>query len=143
MQVQVHLSVSRLACGTSGPNEWTIGPNVGRQTDQTNGPKCWTKLAAGQNGQNDVGSGTRANETLTSGAAKTATVAQLLGRGGADALCDGGVTHVHVGGFYVCKGIHAAGGGGGLSVVHILLAFVSVSDRRVPGTRSVAEGTCV
>lgn len=42
----------------------------------------------------------------TYGAAKTATVAHILGRGGADALGDD-VTHVHVGGFYVCKGIHA------------------------------------
>jgi sugar/nucleoside kinase (ribokinase family) len=41
----------------------------------------------------------------TYGAAKTATVAQLLGKSGdIDAL---DATHVHIGGFYVCKGIHA------------------------------------
>lgn len=56
--------------------------------------------------------GPRVDRTFMStyGAAKIATVAQLLGgrgAGGVDALCDEGVTHVHVGGFYVCKGLHA------------------------------------
>lgn len=44
---------------------------------------------------------------LAYGAAKAATLEQLLGPiGGADAM---DATHVHVGGFYVCKGIHGGG----------------------------------
>ena len=49
--------------------------------------------------------GPRVDRTFVStyGAAKTATLNQLLPGGNADAL---DATHVHIGGFYVCRGVH-------------------------------------